>query len=322
MLCYRMTVTILLSLSLGLAGCAATLEAQQPSAKDLIGSDHPDANLAELSLPELLARGKGHLNQGHQKLAQLHYARALQVDEASVEAIVGLGQISFEQQNYQGASAFMTKALELEPNHSFALLFLGKSHRALGNYDQAKQAFAKAQQADPVNPEILTELAICQDMMNRWDLSEPIFRQVVDLQPSNPMARNNLAFNLLVQGEYPEAIRELRQAMRLKPDLDVARNNLAAAYILNDQPELGKRLFNDTLGEAAAYNNLGYLYMLQQRWDDAENALNKAIELNPVFYVRARNNLERLKERRLSQADVPEETINEALTEPVKTSKE
>lgn len=323
MLCYRLTVTLLLfAASLGLAGCATTLEAQQPSAKEMIGREHPDANLAELSLPELLVRGQGHLDQGHLKLAQLHYARALQVDESSVEAIVGLGQISFNQKNYQGAAAFMSKAIDLEPGNPDALLFLGKSQRAQGEYDLAKQTFAKAQQADPMNPEILTEFAICQDMVNRWDLSEPVFRQVVDLQPSNPMARNNLAFNLLVQGKYPEAIRELRHAMRLRSDLEVARNNLAAAYILNGQPEMGKRLFNGTLGEAAAYNNLGYLYMLQNRWDDAETALNKAMDLNPVFYVRARNNLERLKERRLSQADAQEDTINEALTAPTQNLKE
>ena len=45
--------------------------------------------------------------------------------------------------------------------------------------------------------------------------------------------------------------------------------------------------------EAAAYNNIGYLYLIEGKYNEAINSFKKAIEINPRFYVRAHENLKK-----------------------------
>lgn len=316
----RLSLPMLLWGSLVLVGCAPTLEANTPSARDLIDPAQTEGSLADLPLEELLRRGQDHLGKRHLGLAQLHFTRALKLDERSTTAINGLGATLFIQEKYQDATKVFSKALEIDPTDPVALVGLGKSERSLGNLAKAREYLAKAMETRPMDSEVLTELAICHDLMNRWDLAEAIYRQVINLEPASASAFNNLGFNLSMQGHYPEAIEHFNQALQLAPTMSVARNNLAAAYILNDQRDKGRRLFDSELGEAAAYNNIGYLMMLQQRWDEAEMALNKAIELNPVFYARARNNLDQLQEKRRQHLESLKQPATTA-TQPATTDR-
>jgi tetratricopeptide (TPR) repeat protein len=48
-------------------------------------------------------------------------------------------------------------------------------------------------------------------------------------------------------------------------------------------------------GEAAAYNNIGYIYMTDGKYEEAIKTLEKAIEIRPSFYVKANENLKKAK---------------------------
>ena len=80
-------------------------------------------------------------------------------------------------------------------------------------------------------------------------------------------------------------------------------SNLAAAYLLKGDKTKALQIFRQSVGEAEAYNNIGYLYMSQSRWDEAENAFRKALELSPRYYVRAGANLERLRDLRIAATE-------------------
>ena len=86
--------------------------------------------------------------------------------------------------------------------------------------------------------------------------------------------------------------------MAIEPRNRMLQNNLATAYFLNGEETRAKEIFIKTLGEAAAWNNLGYLYMTQGKWEKSEQALKKAVDLNPQLYMRARENLARLADLR------------------------
>ena len=74
------------------------------------------------------------------------------------------------------------------------------------------------------------------------------------------------------------------------------KNNLATAYALNGNRGKALKLFTDTIGEAAAHNNLGYLYLTQKKFDLAEEHLKNAIAISPRYYPKAEDNLNRLKQ--------------------------
>ncbi len=74
------------------------------------------------------------------------------------------------------------------------------------------------------------------------------------------------------------------------------RNNLASAHLFRGNEQKALSLFEKTVGPAGSYNNLGFLYLTQGKYKKAEESFEKALELNPTFYVKARKNLDYLKE--------------------------
>ena len=81
--------------------------------------------------------------------------------------------------------------------------------------------------------------------------------------------------------------------------------NLALAYALSGEPGKALQLFGVSVGKAAAYNNVGYLLMVQNHVQDAELALARALEANPLFYARANENLELLETMRRGERRTP-----------------
>jgi Flp pilus assembly protein TadD len=259
-----------------------------------------EAKIANLPYSELINRGRNHLRNGNTQLARLHFSVALQQNPDSAAALAGLGTIFYQENLIPESTRMFKRALEKDPENTNAMLYLGKISREEADLTASIRWLDRAVEINPDDPEILTELAITNDTIGQEHLAyaEPLYRKVVELLPHLAAPYNNLGFNLLLQGRYSEAINTFSKALSLAPRNPRAKNNLATAYLLNGETDKALSLFENTVGKAAAYNNLGYILMTQGNWDQAEAAFKKALNLNPSFYLRAQQNLERLKSLR------------------------
>ena len=118
------------------------------------------------------------------------------------------------------------------------------------------------------------------------------------MAPDQAANHNNLGLNYMVRGEYPEAALSFLHALALDKDNIRIKNNLASAYLLSGDKDNAVEIFKGTVGEAGAYNNVGYLLMTQGNFDEAEQAFKKALQLNPSYYLRAQENLDKLQRLR------------------------
>lgn len=259
--------------------------------------DSPD-RLANLSYEQLIRKGDAYLQSGNHQLASLHYQKALEKQPESMAASIGLSQTLYQTGKIDEATRMLETALESDPDNVSALLLLGVAKRQQGDLDASLARLTKAYELHPQDPEVLTELAITNDHIGqeRLTYAEPLYRKVTQLKPNSAAAHNNLGFNYLLQGRQQDAIKSLTKALALAPDNDRAKNNLGAAYLLDKQPDRAIKLFQGTVGLAAAYNNLGYIYMTRGDLQSAEQAFKKALQLNPAFYVRAQQNLDILEQ--------------------------
>jgi Flp pilus assembly protein TadD len=257
--------------------------------------EEPENKLENFSFEELMARGSQYIATGNAKLAAVHYQMALKKNGDSAAAYAGLGEAMALDGDKQAAQQLLAKALVIDPEHRQALIITGKLYRSENDYEQAEGYFNRAREFYPNDPEILTELAITCGYLDQEERAESLLVQVAALKPQNPAVLNNLGFNYLLQKKYTEAIKTLQKAQALKPDDSRIQDNLAAAYALNNKSQRAFDLFSQTLGEAAAYNNLGYFYMVQGLKDPAKFALEKALLLHPRHYIRASENLRRLE---------------------------
>lgn len=142
------------------------------------------------------------------------------------------------------------------------------------------------------------EMVLTYELLGESVIARKFFQQAIKMASDNAAVRNNLGLNYLGQKRYADAIREFSRSLALVSDSDRTRNHLGTAYALQGQEEKALAMFAAATDEAGAYNNLGCVYMNQKKWDAAEKAFERALDLKPVFYVRAFENLERFKRLR------------------------
>lgn len=294
-------------LLLWLSGCAARkneLQARMLAQQnqmlvhdegDNLSADKAADRLKNLSPAEHLRRGNEALELQDSALATLHYTLALAKDASLEAAYLGLAEALILEGKSQNAKAVLQKSLTQSGQRLHTLARLGTLCRSQGENKQSLQYLLQANQLEPGSAWLMTELAISYEQAGLVEKAETYFREAARQLPESAVALNNLGFNYLLQARYARAVTILQNALQLAPDNQLTKNNLALARALNDNPRAALHLFETTVGKAGAYNNLGYLLMLQQHDRDAEQALSRALELDPVFYVRAQQNLELLK---------------------------
>lgn len=253
-------------------------------------------SLEDFSVTELLQRGNMALNEGNTRVAQTHFTLALEKEPESVAAQLGLARVVLANGDRHSARALVGQVLKKEPDNVTALIVRGRILRDQGELEAAAADFSLALLRSPDDPLFLTELAITYDRNpKRIADAETLYRRVVELLPESPGARNNLGFNLLLQGRPADAAPILSSALSFDPKNARILGNLATAHLLRGDEDKALTLFRRSVGEAKAYNNVGYLYMTQGRWSEAELAYTKALELSPSFYVRADANRKTLQ---------------------------
>lgn len=293
--------SLLLGLLLALSACAPTSQPFSVEATlQQLGSVQPlsESRLAGMSTADLLAVGRDYLAAKNTQLARLHFAIALQREPEHPAAYVGLGQALYLQAELNQAREAFDQALKYDPSNTDALLGIARIYRDQAFHGTAVEYLERVLSTTPDQVEALSEMAINYDALGQEATAETLHRRVITLRPDDPAGLNNLGFNALLQGHYPTAIDNFRKALVLQPENKQVRNNLATVHALNGDEEQALHQFEIAVGKPAAWNNLGYIYMTQGEWDKAERAFKRALELSPIFYLRAQENLDRLTRMR------------------------
>jgi serine/threonine-protein kinase len=98
---------------------------------------------------ELLQAGRQKLQGGDVSGAAASFNKAKDLDGRSAEAFAGLGEVAFEQGNWDDAVQKLLKAIKLAPRRASYQVLLGQSLYKLGRYKDAAEACRKALKLDP-----------------------------------------------------------------------------------------------------------------------------------------------------------------------------
>jgi tetratricopeptide (TPR) repeat protein len=128
-------------------------------------------------------------------------------------------------------------------------------------------------------------------------------RAITELQKATALASRNLSsFIVLSQAylkrkDYPKATATLKQAQSLDPKNQNVNRMLGQALAGQKQYPQALTAFLQAGDEAQAYNNIGVYYFMDGQYEEAAKCFQRAIEIRPVFYQEARNNLQRALEK-------------------------
>ncbi len=228
--------------------------------------DYPLTNLAPSRLPSQLAAA----------------TKRVAAAPRDVNALVELGEISFDLGKRAEARQAFTQALRLDPVNTRARTGLGWVYLAAG---ELKAALLEFQQPQPPTLMTLVGMANAFYRLNRLDESNRIILEAERRFPTSPLPWTQAALNALIQGHVTEARQALDRALKLDPRYAPAyalRSNIALVQNQRARAlEAAQQAIAANPESPSAWLSLSLVKQAEFQLDDALQAARKAVELDP-----------------------------------------
>ncbi|WP_158943158.1 lipopolysaccharide assembly protein LapB [Granulicella sp. S190] len=262
---------------LALAICANAQSSAGPVAAP------PSTNAAQVSpvnqVQQLISRGQ--LNEAE---IQLNSLANQQPELGGVERLRGM--VHYLRNEFAAANLAFEKALAQDSNDLQAMQMRGVTLYRMGQPSVAIPFLEKANTTiASVNADGTYVLAVCYLDVHRYDDARRIFARQYKL-PEDSAAAYLFMGRMLLRRNYPaESEQMTRKALALAPGLPLAHLLLGEIALSRSQAaeaviefELERKI-NPMEGEV--YERLGDSYLRAQRYEDAQQALNCALLLEP-----------------------------------------
>jgi putative PEP-CTERM system TPR-repeat lipoprotein len=159
--------------------------------------------------------------------AKAAYARALDADPHSYQALAGLLTAEMQGKNFGNAKALIEKQLAQNPNDPNVLLMSAQTYNALGDAFAMEKALKKTVEVDPQSLQAYAMLGKMYYQQGRLDLARRELETYANRAPNSVPANTMLGTILQLQGRTDEAKARYNKALQTDPRAAVAANNLA-----------------------------------------------------------------------------------------------
>lgn len=222
--------------------------------------------------------------------AAREFRRAAELQPAETTAHFYLGLVALRQARWQEAVERFSEALSRGGPNGAVLYNLALSYEHAGQFEEAVRAYRRAAEAVPDDPRVLTGWGVAA--LRRGDYREAIealdrARKASGDEPMPALWYWARSLAAGASGSLEQAETLLREGLRHYPEEVVLRNNLGALLELRDESESAMELLQATLAEQPSLpqlsKNLGDLYYRSGRYDEAWEAYQRAVRLDPYL---------------------------------------
>lgn len=168
----------------------------------------------------------------------------------------------------------------------------GKLREKEGSWDKAEEEMRKALQLDPGNSELIAEVAEFYLRVRKVNEAIDLCKEAIKLNNDNADAHyllGNIYSFVTGQPEFkvtPEdALREFNEVIRIDPNHTAAQFRLGQLYLRAQKPEKAVEFFqsfnSQTGGNDESYYYLAVAYEAMDRLDEAINAVQSSVQMQP-----------------------------------------
>ncbi len=225
--------------------------------------------------------------------AFINYTKALQLEPERISVSYKTGRLFLYRGMTEDAKREFEKILKKDPDNAFAYEGMGRAYLLENNNEKATEYFVKSLKKNDRLWEVHDLLGIAYDRQKKFSLAIDQYRMALSLKPDATAVYNNLGVSYYLLGEYEKAKDAFITAIEKGEEGSKVYNNLALTLGKLGEYRQAQEAFTRAADEATAQNNLGYLYMLEGKNQEAALAFEKAIDLSPSFYHTAHDNLKR-----------------------------
>jgi len=235
------------------------------------------------------------LERGQLHLAYTKYDQALQRDPQNIGLHYKKGVTLLRGGLHQDSIAEFEKILKTNPAHAPANLGMGQAYFKLNDFEQSEQFLLKAVKLKDNLWEANNLLGMIYDYRQQFKPAIDQYAQAIFINPTEGMLYNNLGVSYMMAGDNQRAIKAFKAALKANYRTEKLYNNLGLALSKSGNYQEAFETFRKAGNLPAAYNNLGCVFLNQADYLKAVKCFEKAIELDPEFYARASENLNRAR---------------------------
>lgn len=242
-----------------------------------------------------LLEGRGLLAQGLTAEALAAFRNALADNPRLTDAHLGVGDVHMQMGDDSGdatrtrrhwveASKAYERAVQLEPNSFEAHFKLARVYQYLDRVQQSIRLYLMALALKPDDPDANENLAAAYLQAGRPADALPFAERATELRPGRQSAWGNLGQVYRLLDQHEDAVDAFREAMELgQPQprwmLALAQSHLKLRNYARAENVL--RTVTRIAPSPEAHERLGYALFNQQRFGDALDAFNAALEMAP-----------------------------------------
>jgi len=253
---------------------------------------------------EMIELGDSLLIQGKQDEALYQYVKAADQDNKNYTALYKIGDIHAKRGNEALAIKAYKMALNINPdngqaNEGIGLLLLNKRE-----YAKAHDHLAKAEASgDVISWRVYNSLGVISDLEKDYKQAIIYYEKALALQPQMALILNNMGYSHYMSEDWDSAEKYYRKAVISDKYFVRAWRNLGLLYARKANFDEAVSAFTQVEDLPAAYNDIGFICMLDGEYDISEAFFKRAIKLSPRYYETANNNLQ--KNRQLASKKSP-----------------
>jgi len=244
-------------------------------------------------------QGMGYLYRfdqaGNFSNAQYAFKEAIQMDPSYQLAYIGLSEsqlLSFRKtQNVKWLDKMeitIESLNDINPENFEVDYLKAELLTRKGLYQKAISLFENCIKKDSKHIKSYIGLANAYDKSGKIKKAEVTYQNAINISPNNGVSYIEFGIFYFRNGNYLKAIEQSKQLALIAPNNDYAYLHMAASYYSLDQIEKAIENTNYALEinpSDSGYSNLATMFFYKKEYINAIIAYEKAIKLNPTYYM-------------------------------------
>ncbi|MGB4057321.1 MAG: tetratricopeptide repeat protein, partial [Alphaproteobacteria bacterium] len=212
------------------------------------------------------------------------FKRALAANPGHFNTLSNTGAALQHIGRHREAIEYYKKALDVNPHAADVYYNIGQAYRAINKLKEAKTYYYKAIECKPDYANAFLNLGYTYGEENNRDEALKYFYHTIQIEP-NVNAYANIAHLLTKKGMLMGALEHYKLAHNISPSSPEILNNMGTIYNLLTRYEEAMDCYDKALAfdpnSANTFNNIGTTLKNLGRLDEAIETYKKAIELDP-----------------------------------------
>lgn len=267
--------------------------------------------LDETNTEALYKIGQVHLDRGTTGKAVLAFEGVLARDPEHIYGNEALGVLYLRANRFQEAHRFFTKSVEADRNRLMVdktdaeETDDGKGADAPSLTEDEIASLTEQIQADKKSPaHAYNGLGVVADLKGDHDKAQSLYAVSLQINPRAAITLNNKGYSYYLSKQWAKAEQAYKAALKINSKSPQAWRNLGLLYARQENYVSALTAFEQVMDSANAHNDVGYICLLEGKYDRAEYYFDKAMTLSPMYYEKAHENMkltQRLRDSQITQ---------------------